>query len=370
MAYITSIGTANPGLGIPQVKIAEFMTKGLDLDQQESDHLKVLYRATGIHQRYSVIPDYGLNGQPYTFYPKDSGLEPFPSIKLRMEKFKIFALELSLNAIERCCNNQDLSEVTHLITVSCTGMYAPGLDIELVEKLGLNSSIERTAINFMGCYAAFNALKIADKIVTSDDKANVLIVCVELCSLHFQKETESDVLLANSLFGDGAAAIMVRSKPTNQYNLKLEKFYCDLEPSGKKEMTWDIGDFGFEMRLSDRVPDVIESSIDHLTTILLSQLRVDVDDIDFFAIHPGGKKILKVIEERLNIPKEKNEFAHHVLKNYGNMSSPTVLFVLQEIINSLTADDNHKTILSFAFGPGITMESMLLSVDIGDSYTT
>lgn len=369
MAYITSIGTANPGHGIPQGKIAEFMTKGLDLDQQDSDHLKVLYRATGIQQRYSVIPDYGLNGQPYTFYPKNVGLEPFPSIKLRMELFKTFALDIALTAIDRCCEDQSLSEITHLITVSCTGMYAPGLDIELVEKLELNPSIERTAINFMGCYAAFNALKIAEKITATDPRASVLIVCVELCSLHFQKATEGDTLLANSLFGDGAAAVVVKSRPSGEYNLKLEKFYCDLETAGKEEMTWDIGDFGFEMRLSDRVPDVIESSIDHLTTNLLSQLKIDVGDIDFFAIHPGGKKILKVIEERLDIPREKNQYAHHVLKNYGNMSSPTIIFVLQQIVESLTSDDVNKTILSFAFGPGITMESMLLRISGGDKVT-
>ncbi len=362
MGYITSIGTANPGHGIPQIKIAEFMTKGLDLDQQGSDQLKVLYRATGIQKRYSVIPDYGLNGQPYSFYPKTVGLEPFPSIKLRMEHFKSFALELAIEAINQCFRDQFCTDITHLITVSCTGMYAPGLDIELVEKLGLNRSIERTAINFMGCYAAFNALKIAEKITSTDKSANVLIVCVELCSLHFQKATEGETLLANSLFGDGAAAIIVKSNPTDQYNLKLENFYCDIEPSGKDEMTWDIGDFGFEMRLSDRVPEVIENSIGRLTSNLLSQIKMDVRDIDFFAIHPGGKKILEVIEQRLDIPRVKNKYSHRVLKDYGNMSSPTILFVLKEIIESLTADDDNKTILSFAFGPGLTMESMLLRI--------
>lgn len=369
MAYITSIGTANPGNGIPQVKIAEFMTKGLDLDQKESDQLKVLYRATGIQNRFSVIPDYGLNGQPYTFYEKNVGLEPFPSIKMRMDRFKDFALDLAVEAIFDCCPDQNFSKVTHLITVSCTGMYAPGLDIELVEKLGLKSSIERTAINFMGCYAAFNALKIAQKITSSNENTSVLIVCVELCSLHFQKAQEGETFLSNSLFGDGAAAIMVKPEPSDHFNLKLEKFFCDLEPSGKDEMTWEIGDFGFEMRLSSRVPDVIENSIDHLTANLLSQINIDVSDIDFFAIHPGGKKILEVIEQRLNIPRVKNEYAHKVLRNYGNMSSPTILFVLKEIISSLSVDDNNKTILSFAFGPGITMESMLLSISVGGAVT-
>ena len=364
MSYITSIGTANPEHKIPQNKIAEFMTKGLALNEHEGDQLKVLYRATGIQNRYSVIPDYGLNGQPYTFYPKTIGLEPFPSIGLRMDQFKSYALDLSLAAIKNCCGGRPIEDITHLITVSCTGMYAPGLDIELVESLGLSSSVERTAINFMGCYAAFNALKIADKITSLDEKANVLIVCVELCSLHFQKDTAGDTMLANSLFGDGAAAMLVQSKPsTGRFNFRMNKFYCDLEPAGKAEMTWDIGDFGFEMRLSSLVPEVIENSISQLTANLLSEIDTEVDDIDYFAIHPGGKKILEVIEQQLGIPRDKSGYAHKVLKNYGNMSSPTIIFVLQEILKSLDHGDEGKSVLCFAFGPGLTMESMLLQLE-------
>lgn len=369
MAYITSIGTSNPGSGIPQTKIADFMSKGLDLSESQSDELKVLYRATGIKNRYSVIADYGLNGQPYTFYPKTTGLEPFPTIGVRMEQFKTFALELSLEAIHECLKGSPATEVTHLITVSCTGMYAPGLDIDLVEKLGLNSSVERTAINFMGCYAAFNALKIAQKIAAQDSQAMILIVCVELCSLHFQKDTSGETLLANSLFSDGAAAITVQSTPSKGFNLRLEKFFCDLEPFAKDEMTWDIGDFGFEMRLSHKVPDVIAGSIGKLTHNLLKELAITTQEIDFFAIHPGGKRILEVIEEQLKIPREKNQFAYNILREFGNMSSPTILFVLKSIIASLNTEDSEKTILSFAFGPGLTMESMLLRVHYSDSAT-
>ena len=365
MAYITSIGTANPGSGIPQEKIADFMTKGLDLDDKGNDRLRVLYRATGIKQRFSVIPDYGLNGQPYSFYPKTVGLEPFPNTKLRMERFKSFALDLATDAVYQCCTNEELNGITHLITVSCTGMYAPGLDIELVEKLNLKTSVERTAINFMGCYAAFNALKIAEKIVSTDQAAQVLVVCVELCSLHFQKNQGEETLLANSLFGDGAAAIMVKSMPGKDYQLKLKKFYCDLEPAGKEEMSWSIGEFGFEMRLSDKVPEVIDNTISTLTSNLLAEIEMKTADIDYFAIHPGGKKILQVIERRLGIPRHKNEFAHHVLKNYGNMSSPTILFVLKEILSRADLDSTEKKILSFAFGPGLTMESMLLGISKG-----
>ena len=363
MAYISSIGTANPGTSISQGKIVEFMTRGLDLGRDEEDRLKVLYRATGIQERYSVIPDYGLNGQPYTFYPKTSGFEPFPSIKVRMEHFKSLALNLSMEAIDDCLGSvQAPDQVTHLITVSCTGMYAPGLDIELIDRLGLPPSTERTAINFMGCYAAFNALKIAQKICSVDDKAKVLVVCVELCSIHFQKGKEEETLLANSLFSDGAAAVLIESEPRSPVKLEIERFYCDLETSAKEEMTWDIGDFGFEMRLTTKVPDVIEGSIGHLTQKLLGELGLKTEDIDFFAIHPGGKRILQTIERKLEIPRERNRFAYDILRNYGNMSSPTILFVLKEIYQTLTKSDHNKRVLSFAFGPGLTLESMLLTV--------
>jgi len=362
MAHITSIGTANPGNAIAQDKIADFMINGLGLSKEESQSLKVLYRATGIHSRYSVIADYALNGKPYEFYSKTPGLEPFPSIKARMNYFQKSALDLSIQAINNCFNGASDPNISHLITVSCTGMYAPGLDIDIVEKLGLSPNIERTAINFMGCYAAFNALKIAKCIVETNTNAKVLIVCVELCSLHFQKTPDKDTVLANSLFSDGAAAVLVQCESNNEFGFELNNFHCDIEPQGKKEMTWSIGDFGFEMRLSDKVPKVIESKIKQLTGSLLNQLNLSINDIEFFAIHPGGKRILDVIEKQLQIPHQKNLHSFKILRDYGNMSSPSILFVLSSILKSLQSSHRNKNVLSFAFGPGLTLESMLLKV--------
>src|SRR5699024_10541350 len=147
--------------------------------------------------------------------------------------------------------------ITHLITVSCTGMYAPGLDIEIVQEARLSPSVKRTAINFMGCYAAFNAIKVGDAICKAEAEARVLIVCVELCSIHFQKKKDDDNILSNALFGDGAAAIVLQSTPPQAASLALERFHCDLSFEGKQEMAWHIGDHGFEMRLSAYVPDMI-----------------------------------------------------------------------------------------------------------------
>jgi len=243
-------------------------------------------------------------------------------------------------------------------------MYAPGLDIDLVKKLQLPTNVLRTGINFMGCYAAFNAFKIADAFCRLDENAKVLIVCTELCSLHFQKEATEDNLISNALFGDGAAAVLVEGMTTAPLRLKLENFCSDLAFEGERDMAWAIGDLGFEMRLSTYVPSIIKSGILKLTKTLLDNISKNIDDIRYFAIHPGGRKILESIEEELGINKCQNEPAYHVLKNYGNMSSPTILFVLQEIVKKLTPGDHGEHIMSFAFGPGLTLESMVLKIEM------
>jgi predicted naringenin-chalcone synthase len=242
-------------------------------------------------------------------------------------------------------------------------MYAPGLDIELQQALNLSPHVQRTCITFMGCYAAFNALKVADAFCCTDKNAKVLIVCTELCSLHFQKQPTEDNLLANALFADGAAAMLVESQTIRRKKLKLERFLSDLSPEGRNDMAWTIGDLGFEMKLSSYVPDVIKGGIKKLSESLLKKLSKSIEDIKYFVIHPGGRKILETIEQQLGIDKEKNTAAYHVLKNFGNMSSPTVVFVLWEVFRQVTAADNGEFILSFAFGPGLTLESMLLKIE-------
>jgi predicted naringenin-chalcone synthase len=283
-----------------------------------------------------------------------------------MELYKNEALNLGIKAVNELFDEVpdfQKEEVTHLITVSCTGLYAPGLDIELIEAMDLPKNIQRSAVNFMGCYAAFNALKIGDAICRADKAARVLIVCVELCSIHFQKLKDDDNLLANTLFGDGAAALLMSSQPTKGLNLLMENFYCDLAFEGKQEMAWQIGDNGFEMKLSSYVPDIIKSGIRQLTERLLKNLNLSLEDIDKFAIHPGGKKILETIETELGMTREDNQYAYQVLQEHGNMSSATIIFVLQALCRDLRKEDNQKRILSFAFGPGLTLESMVTQVN-------
>jgi prepilin-type processing-associated H-X9-DG protein len=364
MSFITAIGTAVPQHKISQQQIATFMSKAMRVDYESGRKLNAIFRSSGVIHRHSVLEDYTKAGD-YSFYPNNKDLSPFPSTEKRNAEYRKYTLPLSLQAIQKCFNshsNFNPSEITHLITVTCTGFYAPGLDIELIKELKLKSSVERLAINFMGCYAAFNAIKTANAYCALSPKNKVLIVCTELCSLHFQRETTDDNLLANALFADGSAAILVESEPSKGVSLFPEVFHNSLSFSEESHMAWNIGDFGFEMKLSSYVPDIIQKGIKSLTTEMLELVKKKITAIDFYAIHPGGKKILEVIETELGITKEQNMHAYDVLREYGNMSSPTVIFVLEKLFKTLNSSHHNASVLSFSFGPGLTLEGTLFSI--------
>jgi len=370
-SYVGAIGTANPAHCIGQPQIADFMAQALQFGGDDTRKLRALYRVSGIAQRYSVLPDYGRSNGAFTFFPNTPGLEPFPSVGQRMAVYRREALPLATAAVHDCLRQApsiETASLTHLITVSCTGMYAPGLDIELVQALGLRRDIRRTCVNFMGCYAAVNALKLADAICRAEPEARVLVVSVELCTIHFQKSSEEDHLVSNALFGDGAAACLVlgRPLPAPAPSLALQAFHCGLEPDGHDDMAWHINDFGFEMTLSSYVPRLIQRGIRSLTDELLEKLQVQLSDVHTFAIHPGGRKILETIEAALGLSHDDNRHAYEVLRNYGNMSSATVLFVLRNVLAQATPASHGAPVLSFAFGPGLTMEAMLLQLTVSN----
>ena len=365
MSYITALGTANPSNRIKQSLIAEFMLRSMRLCNGDSRKLKTVFRASGIEYRHSVLEDYGRVAD-FTFFSNAEDLEPFPGTEKRLQAFRQYALSISLAACRDMLQRYasfDVSKISHVIAVCCTGMYAPGLDVDLVIALKLPSTVQRTAINFMGCQAAFNALKIADALCQSKPDSKVLIVCTELCSLHFQREATDDNLLANALFADGSAALLVEGRTQREVSLKIEEFHSELATEGVADMAWTIGNVGFEMRLSSYVPELISKGISGLVRGLLEKTSVSLAEIQHYAIHPGGKKILQVIAQALNIGRDKLEPAYHVLKNYGNMSSPTVLFVLKEVVDKLSSRHDGERILSIAFGPGLTLESTILKIE-------
>lgn len=368
---ISAIGTANPANKFSQSRIYRFMADASGLDTNNRARLKSIYDHSGIQSRYSVIPDFGIDeAEDYEFFSASPTLEPFIDTEQRMALYQREAAKIAVNAVKDCLKGypeETLSKITHLVTVSCTGMYAPGLDIDLVQQLGLNTSIERTCINFMGCYGAVNGLKTADYICRADARAKVLVVSAELCTLHFQKENTLDNWVANSLFSDGAAAVLVEN--TNDRlaphtpHFTLSNFYSEFLPQARSEMGWYVGNTGFEMRLTSKVSKQIRAHIPAITQRLLQSAGIsDLAQIQAYAIHPGGRKILEAVEEALELPEESNAFAYSVLQRYGNMSSATILFVLKDLLHHTVKSD--QQILGFAFGPGLTVEGMILKTQL------
>lgn len=364
MSYITAIGTAVPANRFEQSDICRFMelimAGGADDIRRK---IKAVFRASGISHRHSVLDDYGKT-EDFLFYPNDPG-ESFPSTDKRMRKYREAALPLSVSAYNDMRNTSPIapSSITHLIIVSCTGMYAPGLDFDLVNSLGLSRNVARTCIQFMGCYAAFNALRVADAICASKEGQAVLIVCTELCSLHFQHTPDEDNILANALFADGSACVLVESGPSTEKSLEIRSFHSLISGGGSEHMAWNVGDEGFRMRLSSYIPDLIEGEVLALTRGLLAQLGCGMNDIKHQAVHPGGVRILQAVEKSIGVSREKFEESYQVLRNYGNMSSATVLFVLKEILKRISVKEHGDLALSMGFGPGLTLESMLLQVN-------
>ena len=360
-AFISSIATAVPDYEVKQEHIVAFLFSAMNLSLKEKKLLQRVYKSTGIDNRYSVISDYNEKTKALEFFPKISG-GLYPSTSERMALYKKNALSLALKAITKCFTKKegiDKADISHVITVSCTGMYAPGLDIEIINAMGLKTNTSRTAINFMGCYGAFSGMRVAAAFCEANPKAKVLLVCVELCSLHFQEELSRSNIISNAIFADGAAAVIIEGEKPAKNHVELERFYCDIVPDTHKEMAWGIGNSGFEMVLDSYVPMLIRNGIQQFCTTLLSESELTLSDIDRFAIHPGGLNILKGCEEALSIPDNKIKSSYDVLNRYGNMSSATFLFVLDDILSSMKEDDNIN-ILGCAFGPGLTMESALM----------
>jgi alpha-pyrone synthase len=362
-ATILSIGIAVPPYKIPQTLQHSILESANGMNRFEKMLLKKIYTNSGVETRHSVLNEFSREEDPgnSVFYPATG--EQI-GVSARMEIFDKYAVGLGAEAAEDCLRKANFipRQVTHLITFSCTGMSAPGLDIQLVEKLGLNRNVERTCINFMGCYAAINALKIARYIVESKESAVVLLCGVELCTLHYQKSSTTDQLVANALFADGAAAVLVTSakNAVHKNGFLIKDFYSEFEPAGSDDMAWRIGDNAFDIRLSTYVPDLIGENIRNLLNKLFTEAGLSQNDIDWYAFHPGGVKILEACEKALDIEKEKNLLSYEVLRQYGNMSSVTILFVLEKYF-SMIENNNGKKILACAFGPGLTLESMILT---------
>jgi predicted naringenin-chalcone synthase len=269
-----------------------------------------------------------------------------------MKAFQQFAPQLARCALGKLALTEaERQGVTHVIVTCCTGLYAPGLDYEAVELLQLNPSVERTFIGFMGCYAAINALKTARHIVRSEPDAKVLLLSLELCTLHMQETQDLEQLLAFTVFADGCAAYLVTAQPVG---LAIDSFLAVNLPSTDQLITWRIGEQGFDMHLSGQVPGKLRHGLAEAGS-RITQGR-ELSAIDLWAVHPGGRTILDAVEQGLALPAEALADSRNILLNYGNMSSASVLFVLHRLMQHARPG---QIGCAMSFGPGVTAETML-----------
>lgn len=278
----------------------------------------------------------------------------FPSTGDRMRRYEAEAPSLAARAVDGLGLGEDARTVTHVVVASCTGFSAPGLDLEIVRRCGLDPSVERTLVGFMGCYAAINALKLARHIVRSEPDSRVLVVCLELCTLHLQETQDLEQVLTFLVFGDGCAAALVTAEPEG---LSLDSFHAVLVPETAEQITWNIGDLGFDMVLSGRVPGSIGSALRAGSDRVLAGTTADA--IDVWAVHPGGRSVLDAVEGAFGLPSSALAASRQVLREYGNMSSATVLFVLKALMCERRPGARG---CAMAFGPGLTAETMLFSM--------
>jgi len=287
-----------------------------------------MVRMSAIEHRYSFLEPIG-DGQTYWRDAEDLYVVGnFPSTTRRMQAFERFAPRLAGCALDKLrLTPAEREQITHVLVTCCTGLYAPGLDIDIVNHLGLNPSVERTMIGFMGCYAAINALKSARHIVRSEPDANVLIVSLELCSLHLKETQDLEQMLSFLLFADGCAACLVTGESGG---LAIDSFLAINLPQTSDLITWRIGEMGFDMQLSGKVPGEIKRNLGDVRSQVLRGR--EPADIDLWAIHPGGRTILDSVEQSLQLRQDALAYSRDILSRFGNMSSATVMFVLEQIL--------------------------------------
>ena len=324
-----------------------------------------VYRNSGIETRHSVLADFKPGATDPLFKTGPDGKLVEPGTGERNDRYtreaRRMAVEVSRRALAQCPGTTP-NDVTHVITATCTGFSNPGADYYIVREANLRPTTQRYALGFMGCFAALPALRMAWQFCRADPLAVVLVVAVELCSLHLHFENGLDSLMANALFADGVAAaiVSVREPPASRSVYCLDTFASALIPNGEKDMAWRIGNKGFEITLSTYVPDIIGTNIRSLIEPSLAESGLSVADIGRWAIHPGGKAILDKIQEGLELKPEQIQASRDVLRNYGNMSSATILFVLRELMQANPTEARHGRVCAITCGPGLTIETAFL----------
>lgn len=367
--WIHAIATANPDTVLSQDAVRDLVLGGGTRPRLTQRLVSGAFASSGIETRHLAVA--GLDGgmtMQSPFLDPDDALTPRTTERnaLAVAHGRVLAAEAGRDALAQA--QFDASSVTHVISVSCTGLSAPGVDQGLVRDLGLRSSVRRLHIGFMGCYAAFPAWSAARSICRAEPDAVVLVVCVEVCSVHLHVTDDPDDIVASSLFGDGAAAMIVSSRtPTTAApTLRLDTMETVLTSTGESDLTWTIGEHGFDMVLSTYVPKIIEAEIAGALEPLSASDAAHPSwaDVPHWAVHPGGPAILDRVERALDLTDDQLAASRDVLRHYGNMSSATVPFILREVLDGTGVRDGDR-VGALAFGPGLTVESALMTVRMG-----
>ena len=386
---IDGLGTATPAHGISQSSAAEIAQTLCCDNAKQARLLSVLYQRSGVRYRHSVAlessePRFDSTAsqnshcdtgdarvlaatevvartQPVrqTFFAPASRPEACgPTTAQRMELYERHAGRLGAESVLRALDQSSFNaaDINHLITISCTGFYAPGLDVSIIKRCGLAPSVGRTHIGFMGCHGALNGLRVAESLAKSNPELRILMCAVELCTLHQQYGWHPERVVSNALFADGAAALVACTSTPSSRGPKVIATGSTILPDSEDLMRWRIGDHGFEMTLSPRVPTMIERTLEPWLRDWLAKHQLTIDDIRGWAIHPGGPKILQACGDALRFRQGELFASQNILAEYGNMSSPTVLFILQRLLQ----EPESLPCVMLGFGPGLSIEAALV----------
>lgn len=356
-AIIAGIGTALPGHRIEQADAAA-IARSFSCETKEHDRMfAAIFRLSGVESRQSVVlgASDGDLASRQSFYGAAS-----PTTAERMRLYEEYAGPLAAEASARALADAEIGPeaVTHVVTVSCSGFAAPGFDQAVIRRLELSPGVARTHVGFMGCHGLLNGLRVARAFVESDPSACVLLCSAELCSLHFQYGWDSERMVANALFADGAAAMAILPGPAraDSPTYSLLGSGSALLPDCEDAMSWRIGDHGFAMTLSPRVPELIAGRIRPWLSGWLSRHGQTIESIGSWAVHPGGPRILSAFGESVGLDRSMLSPSFRVLADHGNMSSPTVAFILER----LRAAGAPRPCVAIGFGPGLAVEAALL----------
>lgn len=358
---VRGLGTATPSGSFAQETAIPLAAARCCRNEREHLWLERIYRAAGVQRRGSVLLERDDDAASIeAFYPPRTVVEDRgPTTAARLARYERDAGNLAARACTSALADAAIepSRITHLVTVSCTGLFSPGLDAELIAQLGLPRDVGRLTLGFMGCHGALNGLRAASALARSAPDARVLLCCVELCSLHFCYGWNPQRVVANALFADGAAAAILAPADNDNAGLRLRDTASLLTPDSADAMTWRIGDHGFEMGLTLEVPKRIRTSLKEWLKPWLASRGLRVDDVAHWAIHPGGPEIIQAALDSLGLPATAGHHSRAVLSEHGNMSSPTVLFILQ----GMRAEGINGPIVALGFGPGLMFEAALFA---------